>query len=79
MRAMGKLVAGKLSGKGSDNVETWGWLQPASVLVKTEHKHYCQGWEQMRFSRLLWDFGSLRDLWKGFVPAVINVRITSRC
>lgn len=70
-------MAGKVSGKGSDNVETPGWLQPASVPLKAEHKNYRQGWEQMRFSRLLWEFGSLCDLWKGFVPAVINVRVTS--
>lgn len=76
MRVKGKL-AGKLSGKGSDNVEMQGWLQPTSVLVKREHKNYRQGWEQMRFSRLLWEFGSLLDLWKRFVPAVINVRMAS--
>lgn len=31
----------------------------------------------MRFSCLLWEFGSPYDLWTGFVPAVINVRISS--
>ena len=62
-RAKGKLVAGKLSGKGSDNVEMWGWLQPTSVLVKTEHKNYRQTWEHMRFSHLFWELGSLRDLY----------------
>lgn len=28
--------------------------------------------EQMRFYCLLWEFGSLLDLWKGFVPAVMS-------
>lgn len=72
-RAKRKLVAGKLSGKGSDNVEMQGWLQPTSVLVKTECGNYRHGREQKRFSHLLWEFGYLRDLY----VAVINVRIAS--
>lgn len=52
-------------------MEMQGWLQPTSVLVKTECGNYRHGREQKRFSHLLWEFGYLRDLY----VAVINVRI----
>lgn len=34
----GQILAGKLSGKGSANVETQGLLQPVFVLATTECK-----------------------------------------
>lgn len=73
------LVSGKRYGKGSDNVETWGWLQPVPVLASAEHQYYYEKPEQIIFSYLLWDFDTFCDL-EGrdfFLPAITDVRITS--
>ena len=63
----GKLVAGKLSGKGSDNVETQSWLQPTSVLVKKELQIYRQGWQQMRFSFMSLSFFFFENLYDWYL------------
>lgn len=72
------LVSGKRYGKGSDNVETWGWLQPVPVLASAEHQYYYEKPEQIIFFYLLWEFDAFCDLLEGFfLPVITNVRNTS--